>query len=202
MGIGISSWLLRPPRFGLFFVNKSISSKMPQQRDIRLFRVLKPEFVELREYVLQPDDEDEESEHVLSGKEITIQVIRRVAEVLDRTGMVTNAKRLGDELLYRESQAPTAIGEGIAIPHVRSKNVRDLIMCFLRYPEGAAMESLDGKPVYFVFGFATPIYDEDTDYQKVFRKLISIFQTDELFRMELMEMKDPGEIVRILRQRE
>ncbi len=174
---------------------------MMPQRDIRLFRLLRPEFIELWEEIDNPIDKSTGEEIILSKQEVTTLIIRRCAEVLDKTGMVTNVKRLGDELLYRESQAPTALGRGIAIPHVRSKNVKSLIMCFLRYPNGANMESLDGEPVYLVFGIATPYFDDANDYQKVYRKLLSMFDSDPSFREEIMEMEDAGEIVRIIRQR-
>ncbi|MCD6417367.1 PTS sugar transporter subunit IIA [bacterium] len=175
---------------------------MVTRRDIRLFRLLRPEFVELWEEIENPVDRITGEAIPLSEEEVTVLVIRRCAEVLDRTGMVKNVKRLGDELLYRESQAPTALGRGIAIPHVRSKNVKDLIMCLLRYPDGANMESLDREPVYLVFGIATPYFDDANDYQKIYRKLFSIFDTDPSFVEELMAMQDAGEIVRILRQRD
>jgi len=183
---------------------KSFVLKMAQQRqrDIRLFRLLRPEMVELWERIDLPVDIETGEEIPLKADEVTVFVLRRCAEVLDRTGMVSNVKRLGDELLYRESQAPTALGNGIAIPHVRSRNVRELVMCFLRYPEGAMMESLDNEPVYLVFGIATPYYQDDTDYKRVYRKLLAILRDDPSFRVELMEMTDPGEIVPILRQRE
>ena len=175
---------------------------MAQVRDIRLYRLLRPEAIELWEEIDLPLDDETGDEIHLPPRDVTVKVLNRCAEVLDRTGMVTNVKRLTDELLYRECQAPTALGDGIAIPHVRSKNVKDLLMCFLRFPQGAYMESLDGEPVYLVFGFVTPYYDEDTDYQKVYRKILIVLQTDPSFRQELMDMTDPGEMIRILRQRD
>jgi fructose PTS system EIIBC or EIIC component len=175
---------------------------MSAGRDIRLVRLLKLETIELDEHLDFDVDPETDESKIPSEKEISEIVIRRCAEVLDRSGLVVNVKRLGDELLYREAQAPTAIGEGIAIPHVRSRNVRDLLMCFLRYPDGVPMESLDGKPVFMVFGIVTPYYEEDTDYQKVYRKLLSNIQADPAFREELMTLETPGEIIRSIRQRE
>ena len=172
-------------------------------RDLRLVRLLSPDLVELWEYIEYEIDEETGERLYPDEFVITEIILRRVSEVLDRTNLVKNVKRLADELLYRESQASTVIGNGIAIPHVRSKNVRDLAMCFLRYPDGAPMKALTGiEIVNFVFGIVTPIYENDTDYQKVYRKLLNIFQTDPSFARELMEMTAPGEIVRILKMHE
>jgi len=157
--------------------------------------------VELWEYIDWEKDE-QTGEISPSLDEITESVLRRVAEVLDRTGLITNVKRLGDELIYRESQAPTVIGNGVAIPHVRSKNTRDLAMCFLRYPDGVPMLGAQNvEIVSFFFGIVTPIFESDTDYQKVYRKLLEIIMKDDLFLEKLTEINEPGEIVRILKLR-
>ncbi len=172
-------------------------------RDLRLFRLLAPNLVELREQI--PIDIDEETGEIVypSPFDVTQIVVDRCAEVLDRSGLVSNVKRLIAEFIYRESQASTVVGKGYAIPHVRSKNVKDLTMCFLRYPESAPMKgAMAAEKVHYVFGIITPIYEEDTDYQKVYRKLLNIIKKDESFTIALSEMSDPGEIVPILKTRE
>jgi PTS system nitrogen regulatory IIA component len=61
--------------------------------------------------------------------------------------------------LAREALATTAVGDGIAIPHVRSPIVlhvpRPLIaLCFLEKP--VDFGALDGKPVYVLFSLISP----------------------------------------------
>ncbi|MCC7518817.1 MAG: PTS sugar transporter subunit IIA [Verrucomicrobiae bacterium] len=62
-------------------------------------------------------------------------------------------------LLARESMGSTGIGNGIAIPHVRSPIVlhvpRAMVaLCFLR--EAIAFGAVDGKPVHTVFAIVSP----------------------------------------------
>lgn len=61
--------------------------------------------------------------------------------------------------LAREASATTAIGDGIALPHVRNPIVVDIdepmiTLCFLREPVDFA--ALDGKPVHVMFILICP----------------------------------------------
>ncbi|MFH1076398.1 MAG: PTS sugar transporter subunit IIA [Pseudomonadota bacterium] len=62
-------------------------------------------------------------------------------------------------LLARESLGSTAIGDGIAIPHVRTPIVMHILqpliaVCFLEHP--IDFEALDGKPVKTLFTLISP----------------------------------------------
>ena len=62
-------------------------------------------------------------------------------------------------MLAREAIAPTAIGEGIAIPHVRNPVVLhvgrpSITLCFLEQP--IEYDALDGKPVHTLFTIVSP----------------------------------------------
>ena len=51
-----------------------------------------------------------------------------LADVLGRAPQVKNSGELASEILKREELMSTAIGRGIAIPHVRLSSVTDLVM--------------------------------------------------------------------------
>ncbi len=162
-----------------------------------------PELVQLEERIETEIDPETGEEIQRTPEENMKIVLRRVAEVLDESGNVVNVKRLVDELEFREKQAPTVLGHRIAIPHVRSKNARELTVCFLRYPEGVELPGPEGPEIInFVFGIITPKFEDDTDYQKVYRKLLELYMNDPTLAQELDEMTDAGEIVRIFRMRE
>lgn len=80
-----------------------------------------------------------------------VQVLR-VPEEVDREFLLR-------VLLAREAIEPTAVGEGIAIPHVRNPVVLHLrrpalALCFLERP--IAYGALDGKPVNTLFTIISP----------------------------------------------
>ena len=124
-------------------------------------------------------------------------VLQRVVDVLGRSDRVRNGSKLFRDLLNRERRATTAIGEGIAIPHVRTMQPQGLIMCFLRFRQGIEFMSLDGAPVHFVFGLATPPY-ADREYFDVLTWLGRIFHDCFWLREALMEARDPAEVRGIL----
>jgi PTS system nitrogen regulatory IIA component len=71
----------------------------------------------------------------------------------------TDKKGLADALIARENLCTTAIGEGIAIPHVRNPVVISIdspviSLCFLE--RGVDFGALDKKPVDTVFTLFTP----------------------------------------------
>ncbi len=85
-------------------------------------------------------------------------VLRAVVDLMD---LPREADRdfLFDVLLARESLGSTAIGDGIAIPHVRNPIVfhitrPTITLCFLEHPMD--FEALDGLPVGVLFTLAAP----------------------------------------------
>jgi nitrogen PTS system EIIA component len=56
----------------------------------------------------------------------------------------------------REHLGSTAIGEGIAIPHGKLKELDRILICFGRSMEGIAFEAIDGKPVHLFFVLLAP----------------------------------------------
>ncbi len=70
-----------------------------------------------------------------------------------------NKESLWQMLVAREKMMPTALGNGIAIPHVRNPVVLhvdhpSISLCFLKKP--VDFKALDGKPVFIVFTILSP----------------------------------------------
>ncbi len=85
-------------------------------------------------------------------------VIRNVVETMRLPEEVDRGFLL-QVLLARESLGSTAVGDGIAIPHVRNPIVLHILrpmitLCFLEQP--VDFDALDGKPVYALFSLSSP----------------------------------------------
>ncbi len=61
-----------------------------------------------------------------------------------------------DALFAREKLGSTGLGQGVAIPHGRIKNLRDTLAVFIRTKDGVPFEAPDGKPVRLVFAMLVP----------------------------------------------
>lgn len=86
------------------------------------------------------------------------EVLRTIVDVLPLPPML-NKKSLWQMLIAREKMMSTAIGNGIAIPHVRNPVVLhvdhpSISLCFLKKP--VDFKALDGKPVFIVFTILSP----------------------------------------------
>src|SRR5581483_2990041 len=101
--------------------------------------------------------------------------------------------------LAREASASTAIGDGIAIPHVRNPIVlhvaRPVVtLAFLAHP--VDFGALDGKPVHVLFAIVSPT--NRTHLQLLSR--LSFALHDGKLREALARQAPPGEIVREIRR--
>ncbi|MEJ2431037.1 MAG: PTS sugar transporter subunit IIA, partial [Deltaproteobacteria bacterium] len=79
-----------------------------------------------------------------------IDCLEEILERVATDGYLRNKMKALDELSEREQLATTAIGGGMAIPHVFTDEARRPLMIMARSKAGIAFESLDGKPVHVV----------------------------------------------------
>ena len=125
-------------------------------------------------------------------------VLEELAELFDRSGLVVNRSKFLRDLTNRERKATTAVAPGIAIPHVRTMQVRAFVMGFARAPgEGIPFDSLDGEPTKLFFLLASPPYDDRT-YLTVYKELAQLIQDEDTFTA-LHEARVPQDVFNVLR---
>jgi PTS system fructose-specific IIC component len=125
-------------------------------------------------------------------------VLEELTELFANTGEVANPSRLFRDLYNREKKAVTAIGQGIAVPHVRTLQMKSFIMAFGRSREGIPFAAPDDEPVHLFFAMAAPPYDDRT-YLKVYRSLASALLTPGTIE-SFLEAEDVDEILLSLKQ--
>lgn len=59
-------------------------------------------------------------------------------------------------LLERERLGSTGIGDGVAIPHGKLKQLDRLLIAFGRHRQGVDFDSMDGKPAHLFFLLVAP----------------------------------------------
>jgi PTS system fructose-specific IIC component len=125
-------------------------------------------------------------------------VCEELAALFARSGQIRNEHKFRLDLINRERKASTALGDGLAVPHVRSMQPRKLVLCFARSSAGVDFFSPDGAPVHLFFGVAAPSYD-DKVYLRVYKWLAHAFSREDWLRDALMTAEEPGEIVRTIK---
>ncbi|HVR75618.1 MAG TPA: PTS sugar transporter subunit IIA [Planctomycetota bacterium] len=141
-----------------------------------------------------PEDFDTTSQQNLTR--VREGVIEEMTELLAATGEVPSPHRLYRDLLNREKKAVTAVGLGVAIPHVRTLQARSFLMAFGRSSEGLPFQAPDGEPVHLFFAMAAPPHDDRT-YLKIYRALAKLLldpENHEQFR----SAREPSQILRAL----
>jgi len=163
---------------------------------MNLRRFLRPEAIrlELRTVPTPQENKDENSPAYL--ERIRDSVLWELVELFAQTGNIVNQSKLFVDLRNREKRASTAVGEGVALPHVRTMQARTFTMAFARSTPGLPFGAPDSQPVHIFFGLVAPPYD-DRIYLKVYRELGPLLLNPD-WRAELMAAQDPHRVLRLL----
>ena len=131
----------------------------------------------------QKNDETVQLKNILSVDRITFisqsskrDALVELSEVLAKAPQIKNAQELTQEILKREELMSTAIGKGIAIPHVRLSSVTDLVMAvgICKTPIND-YQTIDDEPVKLLFMLAAA-YNQHSYYLKTISQFSSKFK--------------------------
>jgi len=126
------------------------------------------------------------------------EAIDQLVNVLERAGKLTDAKEFKAGILKREEQSTTGIGEGIAIPHAKTKAVRSAAIAFGKSEAGIDYDALDGQPSHLFFMIAAPEGANNTHLEALAR-LSSILMKNEV-RERLLKATTDKEVLNIIDQ--
>lgn len=128
------------------------------------------------------------------------RILEEIAEYLDETARVGNKKKLLTDMIHRERKACTAVGRGLAIPHVRTMNVKEPTIALFRSHEGLEFDAPDKQPVHIFLVLLAPPYD-DRLYLKVYKEAGELFLRDDVLPW-LLAAESPNEILNFFRSPE
>jgi PTS system nitrogen regulatory IIA component len=123
-------------------------------------------------------------------------VLEELVSVLVEHGRLTNKEKPVQVLLERERLGSTGIGDGIAIPHGRLKEIKNIICSFGRTREGIDFQSIDEKPSHLFFLLFAPEESAGEHLQALAR--LSRILKDGRLRKRLMEASSEKEIYRLI----
>src|SRR5512137_2528779 len=118
-------------------------------------------------------------------------VLRELVHVLVQQEKQVDEEQMMEILFERESLGSTGIGEGVAIPHGKSKDVKKLLASFGRSLPGVDFQSMDGKPAHLLFLLVAPEDSAGIHLKALAR--ISRLMKDPRFRKRVMEAKTGDE---------
>ena len=123
-------------------------------------------------------------------------VINELVDLVDASGNLNNKNEYKQEILARESKSTTGIGEGIAIPHAKTKAVKKACLASGVSKTGIDYDSLDGAPSNLFFMIAAPDGANDTHLEVLSR--LSTILMDENFRSSLINASSADEFLSLI----
>ena len=129
-----------------------------------------------------------------------VDIIKELARLHEKTGVLNDYDGYVEALMAREAQSSTGIGEGIAIPHAKTKYVKKPALAMGRKPEGIDYDSLDGEPATLFFMIAAPDGANNTHIETLAR--LSQLLLDDDFKESLENAKTADEVLEIINKAE
>ncbi len=99
-------------------------------------------------------------------------------------------------LLDREQMGSTGIGDGIAIPHGKLKDLKQIVAVFGKSSRGVAFDAMDGRPVYLLFLLIAPENSAGV-HLKALARLSRLLKRDG-FRQKLMNISDAEQLYQVI----
>lgn len=123
-------------------------------------------------------------------------VITELTEGLYKADRITDKDKFESAIHKRESQSTTGVGDGVAIPHAQTAEVKQPAIMFGRSESGIDYESMDGQPAFLFFMIAAP-EGQATTHLDALAKLSTILMNGEA-REKLMAAKSESEIIQTI----
>jgi PTS system nitrogen regulatory IIA component len=157
----------------------SVSKLLPHNGAIHLETILSPDRIVFLDFSTKRD------------------ALLALADNLSRSPQIKNSQELAAEIIKREELMSTAIGRGIAIPHVRLPSVTDLVVSVgISRTDIIDFQALDDEPVRLLFMIAAA-YNQHAYYLQTLSYFSARLKNREL-RAALLSSKSAGEAYRLL----
>lgn len=156
---------------------------LKKSQEIKLSELLKEKFIDLK----------------LTGEDKKA-VILELAQLLAQSKKLKNKKMFFKAIMEREELGSTGIGNGVAIPHAKTKAAERFILGFARNDSGIDFGALDGERTYLFFILASP-EDKIGGHLKILAEISRLVK--DKFTVELLKnAQDKKEVLRIIQQAE
>jgi 2-O-A-mannosyl-D-glycerate-specific PTS system IIC component len=124
--------------------------------------------------------------------------IRQLAQRLHDLGKIADPERFLADVLQREAQGPTALGEGLAVPHGKSAAVNEAAFAVATLRNPLEWEGVDGpENVELIFLLAIPPAEAGTTHMKVLTALTTRL-ADDVLRARVMAADTPDALLAAL----
>ena len=122
------------------------------------------------------------------------EVIDELIEILFNDNVIEDKDKFKIAVMKREEEFSTGIGNGIGIPHGKSKFVTEAAIAFGISKNGVDFDSMDGEPAHLIFLIAVPEKSDDI-HLKVLSYISRRLMHNEV-RQALIEAENYDDIIK------
>ncbi len=147
-----------------------------------------------KRHIMNIDKLIQEKRCILLSSKTKNEALYELLDMADSEGCIKDMENLRKEIFYREQIMSTGIGQGIAIPHIRFKGVKEPYIYVGVQPQGIEdYESLDNQPVKIILMIIVG-EDQHKEYLRVLSLVVSRLKSEALVQ-ELVNAGNPETIV-------
>ena len=128
------------------------------------------------------------------------QMLDLLISLHGKVGNVADEAEFKKGILKRESEGPTAIADGICIPHSKNSAVKQPGIAAITVPQGVDCEALDGQPSNLFFMIAAPAEGSDVHLEALSR--LSTILMDAAFRERLLTAENVDAFLKAIDEKE
>ena len=129
-----------------------------------------------------------------------MEAIDKLVDLLENSGNLNNKEEYKKAIIAREEMSTTGIGEGVAIPHAKTKAVNKACLAAGVSKHGIDYESFDGSLSHLFFMIAAPDGANNTHLEVLSR--LSTILMDEEFRTNLINANSVDEFITLIDKKE
>ena len=116
------------------------------------------------------------------------EMLNLLIDLHKKAGNISDTETFKEGIMKRESEGPTAIADGICIPHSKNEAVKTPGIAAITVPAGVDCDALDGQNSDLFFMIAAPATGADVHLEALSR--LSTILMDAEFRKKLLTAKD------------
>lgn len=125
-----------------------------------------------------------------------IDAINEMIAKLKEKKMISDEELFREEIMNREELSSTGLGDGIAMPHAKTKAVNTPCVLFARSEKGIDYDSLDGQPAYLFFMIAAEDGANNTHIETLANLSKLLLKAN--FIEKLKKAKNPDEVIELV----
>lgn len=125
-----------------------------------------------------------------------IDAINEMIAKLKEKKMISDEELFREEIMNREELSSTGLGDGIAMPHAKTKAVNTPCVLFARSEKGIDYDSLDGQPAHLFFMIAAEDGANNTHIETLANLSKLLLKAN--FIEKLRKAKNPDEVIELV----